>query len=89
MTCPPPSAARHRTAAPDLVVRCPACGGEARAEAVRSPGGWVHAGAIRVDSLLGHVECDLFALAGEFGRAALAHSRIRIAAIFGEWVESE
>jgi len=88
MTCPLPAARRH-TAAPDLVVRCPACGREARAEAVRSPGGWMHAGAIRMDSLLEHVECDLFALAAEFGRTALAHSRIRIAAIFGEPVGSE
>ena len=83
MTCPLPSASCRRTAAPDLVARCPACGREARAEAVRSPGGWVHAGAIRMDSLLDHLECDLFALAAEFSRAALAHSRIRIDAIFG------
>ncbi|HEX6749931.1 MAG TPA: hypothetical protein VF092_21745 [Longimicrobium sp.] len=84
MTSPLPSARRRRTAAPDLVVRCPACGREARAEAVRSPGGWVHAGAIRMETLLDHVECDLFALSAEFGRVALSHSRIRIAAIFGE-----
>jgi hypothetical protein len=58
-----------------LVVQCPACGRAATAAAVRAPSGSLYAGRIDLASLAAHLHCDLFRLAAEFSRAAIALSR--------------
>lgn len=79
---PPIAPARPARGAPLLTVRCPGCGRPAHAQALHSPGGWVHAGRITLRTLLAHVECDLFALSAELSRAAAARSRLRVPALF-------
>lgn len=79
---PTPTRRRRGLRVDELAVRCPACGRRARAAAVRSPGGWVHAGRMDARTLRTHAECDLFDLAAEFSRAALADCRLRIPALY-------
>jgi hypothetical protein len=66
---------RSFVSAESLAVQCPGCGRAATAAAVRAPSGSLYAGRIDMASLAAHLDCDLFRLAAEFSRAAIALSR--------------
>ena len=59
-----------------LEARCPSCGRKAGAEAVRARDGQVFAGQFDFATLVLHAGCDLWALAAELDRAAVAECRV-------------